>query len=719
MEQRVSDMSSEEKQPVSHLDVSENGTAGQAVDRRRFLQYAAGVGAMAGLGRSAFGQAENETPASPQSDHKAGPVDSRLPDSTEYAVWEQPLRFSKTYYVDNQSQRADDNGPGTKSRPFRTVNKAAQVLQPGERVVIASGTYRECIHPARGGTGPGQMISYEAEPGAKVYIKGSEVLKDGWEKVTLPVGHPFGRPRSGASEGEVTVWRHELTGTMFPDAYQPFALASVAGNWEWLDPRTVDMGPYFRRRGLVFVDGKPLEPMEQLYELAMPHLQPNPVFDKPPAPHNGLPPRRRPGPLMQEIGGSPDARFYVDNSGTAIYIRLASGTPADHFIEITTRNQTLVPSQTGLGFIRIKGLAFQHVGNEYPFPQYGMISTAGGNHWIIEDNTVEWANGVGLSIGRDGDSGTARQAGTSQILRRNTIRYCGVEGIGGMGTVDTLVEDNLIEWCGWADAERGWEAAGAKFHFGHNLLFRRNVVRHIRHANGIWLDSDNRNCRITSNIFADVVTVSAGVHMEMNLVRNQIDNNIIWNVRNAEPGTPGQRGCAGSGIFINATDHLIIAQNLIGRCDNSGIFAITRPDRAHSGTDTGNNIDNNIFAKCDKSAIVFLNQNNQDDGNLYVSMPNNFLGLFTGDQKQWLDLASWRKTYGWDINGAMGEMEIDFDPDRLELTLSSSQPFPKVTVYDHIDHDILGRLTGETRAPGPLADPGVKRVWKVDPRSVA
>ena len=24
---------------------------------------------------------------------------------------------------------------------------------------------------------------------------------------------------------------------------------------------------------------------------------------------------------------------------------------------------------------------------------------------------------------------------------------------------------------------------------------------------------------------------------------------IIWDVRNAEPGTPGQRGCAGSGIF--------------------------------------------------------------------------------------------------------------------------------------------------------------------------
>ena len=250
-----------------------------------------------------------------------------------------------------------------------------------------------------------------------------------------------------------------------------------------------------------------------------------------------------------------------------------------------------------------------------------MISCAGGDHWIIEDNTIEWANGGGLSIGRDANSGAARQAGASHILRRNTIRYCGVEGIGGMGTSNTLIEDNLIEWCGWADAERGWEAAGAKFHNARNLLFRRNVVRHMRHANAIWLDVGNTNCRLTRNVFADVVSVSAAVHMEMTTETNQIDNNVIWNVRNAEPGTPGQRGCAGSGIFDNATDKLIVAQNLIGRCDNSGLFAITRPDRRGSGTGTGNIISNNIFAKCGKSAIVFLNPGNEADGNVYVGMP--------------------------------------------------------------------------------------------------
>jgi hypothetical protein len=694
--------------------ISSPSSQGPSLDRRRFLQYAAGVGAMASLSGSVLARAQND--AAPGAAGRDETIDSRLPDGTQYAVWEQPMSFSKTYYVDNQSAQADDNGPGTRQQPFRTIGKAAQVLQPGERVVIASGTYRECVRPARGGSSPSQMISYEAAPGAKVFIKGSEVLKDGWVKEPISLGfRAYGGP--GSQPGpEVTAWRYQFSGSMFPDAYQPFALPSIMGQWEWLDPRTVDMGPFLRRRGLVFVDGKPLEPMEQLRELAMPHLQPVPDFTVPAKPQNGLPPRRRGGPIMQEIGGTPDARIYVEESGQAIHVRLASGTPADHLIEATARDQAFVPAQPGLGYIRIKGITFQHVANAYPFPQYGMISTAGGHHWIVEDCTVEWANGMGLSIGRDGDSGTTPHPGESHILRRNNIRYCGIEGIGGMGTVNNLIEDNLIEWCGWADAERGWEAAGAKFHFAHNLLFRRNVVRHIRHASGIWLDSGNANCRLGSNVFADVLTVNAGIHMEMNLAPNMIDNNIVWDIRNAEPGTPGQRGCAGSGIFDNATDNLIIAQNLIGRCDNSGIWAITRPDRTHSGTASHNRVDNNIFTKCDKSAIVFLNTDNQADGNLYAGLPNDFQGFFSGDSIQFVDLAAWQQAHNWDKNSTVSNVQIDFNPDTLELTIGSTQPLPKVAAVDQIDADMLGKKAGEDRAPGPLAHPGSKRVWKVDPR---
>ena len=58
-------------------------------------------------------------------------ADARLPDGTDFPFWEQPQTFTRTYYVDGNAARADDNGPGTSEQPFRTVNKAAQVLHPG------------------------------------------------------------------------------------------------------------------------------------------------------------------------------------------------------------------------------------------------------------------------------------------------------------------------------------------------------------------------------------------------------------------------------------------------------------------------------------------------------------------------------------------------------------------------------------------------------------
>jgi hypothetical protein len=677
------------------------------LDRRRFLEGSAIAAVMSGLGGPALAQGNVED-------------DSLLPDGSTFARWEQPLTFSRTYYVDGNSSFADDNGPGDTAKPFRTINRAAQVLQPGERVVIAAGTYRECVRPARGGTGPSQMISYEAAPGATVIIKGSEVLKDGWRREVITSGT---RTVPGP---ELAVWRHDLASTLFPNTYNPFALPSIMGSWGWLDTKIADMGPYLRRRGLVFVDGKPLEPMEQLRELAMPELPPVPDFSVPPVSQAGMPPRRRGGPIMQEVGGTPEARFWTETNGTAIYVRLASGTPADHMIEVTTREATFVPAQPGAGYIRVKGLTFQHAGNVYPFPQFGMVSLAGGDHWILEDNVLEWANGAGLIIGSDGYSGNVPRAGASQIIRRNTIRYCGIAGIAGMGTADTLVEDNLIEWCGWADAERGWEAAGAKFHRARNMLFRRNVVRHMRHANAVWWDVNNVNCRITANVFADIHTVGAAVHIEMTPEQNQIDNNIVWDVRNAEPGTPGQRGCAGSGIFDNASDNLIIAQNLIGRCDNAGIFAIVRPDRANSGTGTGNAVANNIFASCKRSAIVFLNPKNKADGNVYVNMPRDFQGLFEGvpsptyDPDAWQkiryrDLASWQ-ALGWDRNAVAADIQVDFNPDTLQLSIAGSKPLPRVSVVNRIQSDMLGRSTGATRMAGPLADVGARGGVRVDPR---
>ena len=188
-------------------------------------------------------------------------------------------------------------------------------------------------------------------------------------------------------------------------------------------------------------------------------------------------------------------------------------------------------------------------------------------------------------------------------------------------------------------------------------------------------------------------------------------------MRNAEAGTPGQRGSAGSGIFDNATDKLIVAHNLIGRCDNSALFAITRPDLRGSGTGTGNVVSNNIFAKCDKSAIVFLHPGNEAEGNLYVGMPPHFQGYGEGDAKQYVDLETWRRAHGWDATSVVADAQIDFDAKTLQLTMGIRQPLPQVPAVNSIQTDMLGNDTGAARVPGPLANPGAKEAWTLDPRS--
>src|SRR5262245_14082869 len=108
----------------------QSGVPGRWIDRRHFLECVAGAGAVVSLGRSVFAgglQLGVTGAAEPSTVVTSG--DSRLPDGTAYAAWELPPRFSKTYYVDNGAANADDSGPGTETRPFRTINKAAEVLQ--------------------------------------------------------------------------------------------------------------------------------------------------------------------------------------------------------------------------------------------------------------------------------------------------------------------------------------------------------------------------------------------------------------------------------------------------------------------------------------------------------------------------------------------------------------------------------------------------------------
>ena len=81
--------------------------------------------------------------------------------------------FSTVYHV---AKTGADTNAGTGAQPFLTIQKAADVMQPGDSVLIHAGTYREWVNPPRGGTSESARITYKSAAGEKVIIKGSEVV---------------------------------------------------------------------------------------------------------------------------------------------------------------------------------------------------------------------------------------------------------------------------------------------------------------------------------------------------------------------------------------------------------------------------------------------------------------------------------------------------------------------------------------------------------------
>jgi parallel beta-helix repeat protein len=626
---------------------------------------------------------------------------SKLPDGTEFPTWEKELHFTKTFYVDGQAKNSDDAGPGTKDRPFKTINHAAQVLQPGERVVIAAGVYREFIQPARGGTSPEAMISYEAAPGATVVIKGSAVVKD-WKPSD---GWNFGVDPE--TKKPVKAWELKLGPSLFPNGYNPFEVDNVIGNKTWLRYAEDNMATYFRRRGLVFVDGHPLEPVETASDLGNSTRSLN-YFKK-----------IFWSPLFKEF--QPEAgKVWIEPNGMTLHIRLANDDdPAKHTIEITTEEQVFSPAQRYQQYIRVKGITFQHAGNGFPVPQRGMVSVNRGNHFIFENDTFEWSNSVGLDIGNE-DWAASRppQPVGFDVIRGNTFRYCGIEGLGGTGgPQDTMVEKNLFEWIGWQDAAMMSESGGTKMHVAHNLLFRNNVVRHIRHGNGIWLDIGNKNVRITGNVFADIpgdVNPHA-VHIEGSDDLNQIDNNIFSNLT--------------GGILIRDTNNVIIAYNLFVDCKEVCVDTVSgingpRPIFGHTNDVHNLMVHDNVFAKMGRSAIEFNNGKNDADGNVYgvTAGPFGFGGgpylrVKFPEPPEWDDLKSWREQRHWDEHGATAEISVDFDSDKLELTFAAKGDVKALPVFKGIDTNLFGKTVSGDRGPGPFPDLMTETgVRKVDPR---
>jgi hypothetical protein len=88
------------------------------------------------------------------------------------------------YFV---SLRGNDSNGGTIDKPWRTLQKAADALQPGDVCYVRGGTWRESVDIRRSGE-PGKPIRFAAYRGELVILSGTEPITGNW---SLHEGHIY------------------------------------------------------------------------------------------------------------------------------------------------------------------------------------------------------------------------------------------------------------------------------------------------------------------------------------------------------------------------------------------------------------------------------------------------------------------------------------------------------------------------------------------------
>ena len=377
---------------------------------------------------------------------------------------------------------APKNGNGSIETPFRYINDAAQVAQPGDEVLVAPGIYREYVDPKNAGREDARIVYRSTEPLGAV-ITGAEEAR-GWKRLD-----------SG-------VWMFRIRNSAF-GSYNPYTTL-IKGDWYF--------GPFIRHTGAVYLNDRQLYEVQSLEACikAEPYI-------------NSWEPEYA---VYQ---------WYTEQDGdeTVIYANFQDQDPNKEKVEINVRRNCFMPSKTGVGYITVSGFDINKAATTWAPPaayQDGMIGPHWSKGWIIEDCEISNSKCSGISLGKYLDPknehyftnlhvksptqmerdavcrgqyhGWSKKRIGSHIVRRCHIHHCEQTGIvGRMGGVFSIIEDNHIHHINCMQELAGAEVAGIKLHAAIDVTMRRN---HIHHSTiGIWCDWQAQGTRITGNLFHD------------------------------------------------------------------------------------------------------------------------------------------------------------------------------------------------------------------------
>lgn len=404
---------------------------------------------------------------------------------------------AKEYHV---AKTGDNNNDGGMDSPFLTIQRAAEIAQPGDVITVYEGVYRERVTPPRGGRSDAERIIYRAAAGDKVEIKGSEIVEN-WVMF------------SG------TVWKATVPNSLF-GKYNPFK-DLVKGDW------FNDKGR-IHHTGEVYLNEKSLWEMEILEKV----LRPETVEDN-----------------FDPLGSSYTWYCESDEKNTYIYANFQDSDPSTDLVEINVRECCFYPDSTNIDYITISGFHMSQAATQWAPPtaeQMGLIGTNWSKGWIIENNIIRNSKCSGITLGKHGDSydntsensaegyvetikraterGWNKENIGSHIIRNNTIYDCEQTGIcGSMGGVFSVIENNDIYniWTKrqWTGAEMG----GIKIHASIDMIIRNNRLANC--GRGLWLDWMAQGTRVTGNLLYNNTTDD--IFVEVNHGPFLIENNIL------------------------------------------------------------------------------------------------------------------------------------------------------------------------------------------------
>ncbi len=410
------------------------------------------------------------------------------------------------------AKTGNDKNPGTSESPFLTIQAAANIAQPGDIITVHQGVYRERITPPRGGESETKRIIYRAAEGKKVYIKGSEIIKN-WEKF---VG---------------TVWKVVIPNSFFGD-YNPYK-DLIHGDWFNAMGR-------IHHTGEVYLNGKSFWEAAVLEDVLNPK-QKKDRFD-------------------------PEGSTYTwycesNDENTFIYANFHGADPNKELVEINVRKSVFYPDTTNINYITIQGFHMSQAATQWAPPtaeQIGLIGTNWSKGWIIENNIISDSKCSGITLGKYGDewdntsqnsaegyvetikralqNGWNKNTIGHHIIRNNTIFNCEQTGIcGSMGGIFSVIENNNI-YNIWTKRQfTGGEIGGIKIHAPIDMLIKNNRLANC--GRGLWLDWMAQGTRVTGNILYN--NTIEDLYIEVNHGPYVIDNNLFLSEINLRDRSQG------------------------------------------------------------------------------------------------------------------------------------------------------------------------------------